>query len=156
MLSPQERKVLERIEERRSELVDLLVRLIRFRTVTPLMGAKAEAADYRDLQTFVSKRLTDLGFRVESFEVDASSLPQFPGSGVVPNRDLSGMPVVVGTRTGHGRSLLLNGHYDVVPAGVVENWTHPPFGGEVADGQGFGRGACDMQGGFAAMLFALE
>ncbi len=136
--------------------MDLAVRLIRFPTVTPLLGARAESPAYRDLQTFVSKRLDALSFEVETFEADASSLPRFPGSGVIPDRDLSHMPIVVGRRAGRGRSLLLNVHYDVVPAGVETNWSHPPFEGVVADGKVFGRGACDMKGGFAAMLHALE
>jgi acetylornithine deacetylase len=156
VLTPDEQRVLDAIDERQKELVDLLVRLLRFRTVTPLMGETAKGSDYRRLQAFVSKRLVALGFDVETWEADAASLPIFPGSGVVPNRDLSNMPIVVGRRKGRGRSLLLNAHYDVVPAGVRENWTHPPFEGVVEDGRVFGRGACDMKGGFAAMLHALE
>jgi acetylornithine deacetylase len=156
MLSPEERRVLERIDEHKEDLVALLVRLLRFRTVTPLMEETARGPDYRGLQAFVSGRLEALGFATETFEVDAGSLPRFPGSGVVPDRDLSNMPVVVGQRAGHGRSLLLNAHYDVVPPGVLENWRHPPFDGVVADGKVYGRGACDMKGGFAAMLYALE
>jgi acetylornithine deacetylase len=156
MLTPDERRVLERIEERAQALVALLVRLVRFRTVTPLMGETAKGRDYRDLQTFVSKRLSARGFDVETWEANAASLPMFPGSGVVPGRDLSNMPVLVGRREGRGRSLLLNAHYDVVPPGGFENWSHPPFDGVVDDGKVFGRGACDMKGGFAATLHALE
>ena len=155
MLVPDERRVLERIEERQADLVTLLVRLLRFRTVAPLIGETAQGTAYRELQAFVSNRLEALDFATETFEVDASSLPRFPGSGVVPDRDLSNMPVVVGRREGHGRSLLLNAHYDVVPPGVLDNWSHPPFEGVISDGRVFGRGACDMKGGFAAMLHAL-
>lgn len=156
MLTDRERRVLDRIDERKSDLVDLLVRLIRFPTVTPLMGRKAEGTAYRNLQGFVSKRLARLGFEVETFEADVASLRPFPGSGLVPDRDLRNMPIVVGTRAGRGASLLLNGHYDVVPPGVRQNWAHPPFDGVVVGGKVFGRGAADMKGGFAAMLFALE
>lgn len=56
-----------------------------------------------------------------------------------------------GTRP--GKSLVLNGHIDVVPAG--EGWTVDPFGAEVRDGRVFGRGADDMKGGLAAMAVAL-
>ncbi len=52
--------------------------------------------------------------------------------------------------------MILNGHYDVVPPGMVENWRHDPFGGEVEDGRVYGRGAADMKGGIAAMLVALR
>ncbi len=124
--------------------------------MAPLLGEKAEGSAYADHQAFVAARLERLGFRTETWVADASTLESFPGSGVVPDRDLRNMPVLVGRREGRGRSLLLNGHYDVVPPGRAENWTHPPFAGVVEDGTIYGRGACDMKGGFAAMLFALE
>lgn len=40
--------------------------------------------------------------------------------------------------------LLLFGHTDVVPA-EPEHWTHPPFGGDLAEGYVWGRGALDMK-----------
>lgn len=52
-----------------------------------------------------------------------------------------------------GRRLLFNGHTDVVPAG--EGWSHPPFAGHIENGRLYGRGACDMKAGVAAMLGAL-
>jgi acetylornithine deacetylase len=156
VLTAEEARVLGAIEARRNELVDLLCQLLRFKTVTPLMGEKAQGEDYRRLQAFVSKCLADLGFGIETWEADVASLEAFPGSGVVPGRDLSNMPILIGRREGRGRSLLLNAHYDVVPPGVVGNWRYPPFEGVVADGKVFGRGACDMKGGFAAMLQALR
>jgi acetylornithine deacetylase len=55
-----------------------------------------------------------------------------------------------------GPSLLLNGHIDVVPTGDPGDWTTPPFAPSVRDGRVFGRGACDMKGGVAAALHALE
>jgi acetylornithine deacetylase len=156
VITDDERRVLQVIDARRSEVADLLRQLLRFKTVTPLMGERAEGDDYRRLQAFVASYLADLGFDVETWEADAASLKTFPGSGIVPDRDLSNMPILVGRREGRGRSLILNGHYDVVPQGVLENWSVPPFGGVVADGKVFGRGACDMKGGFAAMLQALR
>jgi succinyl-diaminopimelate desuccinylase len=50
--------------------------------------------------------------------------------------------------------LCFAGHTDVVPAGDEAAWTHPPFGGEVADGVLYGRGAVDMKGGLACLLAA--
>jgi acetylornithine deacetylase len=62
----------------------------------------------------------------------------------------------VGVRrgTGGGRSLILNGHVDVVPSGDAEQWRHDPWGGAVADGRVWGRGASDMKAGLVAMAFA--
>lgn len=53
-----------------------------------------------------------------------------------------------------GKTLLWNGHFDVVPPG--ENWTIDPFGGECRDGYIYGRGASDMKSGLAAMIVALD
>jgi acetylornithine deacetylase/succinyl-diaminopimelate desuccinylase-like protein len=50
--------------------------------------------------------------------------------------------------------LVLSGHVDVVPAG--QGWTRAPFSGDLADGDVWGRGACDMKGAIAAMLTAAE
>lgn len=51
-----------------------------------------------------------------------------------------------------GRTLVLNGHLDVVPA--TEGWTRDPLGGEVEDGKLYGRGSLDMKGAVAAMTVA--
>jgi acetylornithine deacetylase len=55
-----------------------------------------------------------------------------------------------------GRSLVFNGHIDVVSAEPRQAWTSDPFRPEIRDGNLYGRGACDMKGGVAAMVFALE
>ena len=51
---------------------------------------------------------------------------------------------------------MFNGHIDVVSAEPIGAWTSPPFTPEVRDGRLYGRGACDMKGGVAAMAFAAE
>ena len=48
-------------------------------------------------------------------------------------------------------ALLIHGHLDVVPANA-EDWAHDPFGGEIADGCVWGRGAIDMKDMDAIML----
>jgi succinyl-diaminopimelate desuccinylase len=58
-------------------------------------------------------------------------------------------------RIGAGAPLLVfAGHTDVVPPGDAARWRHKPFGGEIADGMLFGRGAVDMKGGIACMIAA--
>ena len=57
---------------------------------------------------------------------------------------------------GGGRSLILNGHVDVVPAGDRSAWPHDPWGGELEGGRLWGRGACDMKGGIACGIVALR
>ncbi|MEP7031777.1 MAG: succinyl-diaminopimelate desuccinylase [Pseudolabrys sp.] len=58
----------------------------------------------------------------------------------------------IGTASPH---LMIAGHTDVVPTGDEKAWTHPPFAGEIANGELFGRGAVDMKGGIACALAAV-
>jgi len=58
--------------------------------------------------------------------------------------------------TGGGRSLLINGHIDVVSPEPRGDWRSDPFRAEVRDGRLYGRGACDMKGGIAAAVIAVE
>jgi acetylornithine deacetylase len=158
MLTEMEHRLLDLIDEGRADLVRYTQDLVRFRTVTPLDDERAEGDDYRALQAMIGETLGRMGFTIETWEADAAELERFPGSGVNSDRDLSNMPILVGTRegSGGGRSLILNGHYDVVPPGLIENWHHDPFGGEVDRGRIYGRGTTDMKGGIAAMLHALR
>jgi acetylornithine deacetylase len=158
MVSAREKKVLKLIDAHKNEIAEYLQALIRFETITPPEDSSAEGDAYRNLQVMVSETLEAQGFDIDTWEADASELERFPGSGVKPDRDLSNMPIVVGMLPGRGsgRSLILNGHYDVVPTGMIESWHHDPFGAEVTDGNVFGRGACDMKSGLAAMLHAVK
>lgn len=52
-----------------------------------------------------------------------------------------------------GKTLLLNGHIDVVPPG--EGWTVDPFGAEIQGDKIYGRGSCDMKSGIASMMAAM-
>jgi len=105
------------------ELVGSLGALIRLRTVNP-PGDEILAADY------LAGVLADAGLRPEVEE-------PFPGRASIACR-------LRGDGTG-GEPLLLLSHLDVVPA-PPQLWTHDPFGGDVADGYVWGRGAVDMKG----------
>ena len=68
-------------------------------------------------------------------------------------------PNVVGVLKGtqkKGRSVILNGHIDVVPAGDLNKWKHGAYSGKVIDNKLYGRGTTDMKGGNVATLIALE
>jgi acetylornithine deacetylase/succinyl-diaminopimelate desuccinylase family protein len=65
-----------------------------------------------------------------------------------------GRPNVLGRLGSGGRTLAWNGHLDVVPAGDLSTWTHPPFAAKVDGGRLIGRGSADMKGGVAAALAA--
>jgi putative selenium metabolism hydrolase len=60
-----------------------------------------------------------------------------------------------GDRAG-GRILLYNGHMDIVGVGDPSTWQHDPFGAEIVDGNLYGRGASDMKGALAAMVYGVK
>src|SRR5918998_2877702 len=154
-LSLLERSVTEAVARRRDDLVALLCDLVRFDTRAPdgASGSRDEAA----LQDYVAGRMRSAGLAVRVWEPAATDLP--PSRYAIPEgHDFRGRPQLVATAAGAGggRSLLLNGHVDVVTAEPVDRWTSPPFAPEVRSGRVYGRGACDMKGGVASMLFATE
>jgi acetylornithine deacetylase len=106
-------------------------------------------------QALVEERLRSLGFDVRSVEPDSEQLAGRPESGL-PLLSYDGRRCLVGTLGDGSRSLLLNGHVDVVSPEPVDRWTHDPFGAEIEGDRLYGRGACDMKGGIAAMLLAVE
>jgi succinyl-diaminopimelate desuccinylase len=58
----------------------------------------------------------------------------------------------LGEKRPGGKSLLLEGHTDVVTEGDPAAWSHPPFGAEMVDGRIYGRGTADMKSGLAAAM----
>lgn len=111
-------------------------------------------------QDFVALLMEESGLTVDRWDIDLPSVQAHPhcsweierthAMGVVGTLPARGGP------SGRGRSLLLNGHVDVVPPGDTSRWTHPPFAGVVEDGKIHGRGALDMKGPLMAGLFALR
>jgi acetylornithine deacetylase len=98
------------------------------------------------------------GYEVDDWIINRDDLTPLPGYGPVET-DFSRARTVVGTyRPTHetGRSLILQGHCDVVPAGPLDMWETPPFQPVVKDGWLHGRGAGDMKSGTIAALYALD
>lgn len=109
-------------------------------------------------QDLMEAAMRERGLDVDRWQLDAAELAVHPGAGFV---DVSYEDVtnVVGTYRPDrelGRSLILNGHVDVVPEGPEDQWTRSPWDAEIRDGWLHGRGAGDMKAGLAANLFALD
>ncbi len=141
--------VLSRIDNSSNEIVDFLQKLISYPSVT---------GNEKDIQVFISNWLKDrLGIAVDVWEPDLHELRRHPGY-VPVDRDYKNRPNVVGLRKGQGsgRSLLFNGHVDVIPAGPEDLWQTNPWSGTVRDGKIFGRGASDMKAGLAAYTMAMD
>jgi acetylornithine deacetylase len=110
------------------------------------------------VQRVVAEKLGAMGLRVDEVPVERERIAGLPGFSPA-EWPYDGLFQVVGTMpaagTG-GRSLVLNGHVDVVSAEPVSHWTRDPWAGEVSEGRMYGRGTGDMKGGVAAMIYALE
>ena len=143
-----EESVLRLIDERRDEIVGFLKDLVAIPSVTG-----EEAA----IQEFITTKLKAMGLGVDTWVPDKEALKKHPAY-VHTELDYANRPNVVGLYkgTGGGRSLLFNGHVDVIPAGPADAWAHPPWAAEIEDGRLYGRGASDMKSGLAAMTMALD
>jgi succinyl-diaminopimelate desuccinylase len=128
------------IDERRDELVALTANLIRFPTINPPGEAYTPCAEY------LGERLRQRGFGIEYVRGEGTpgDSDRYPRTNVIARFD---------GRT-PGPTVHFNSHIDVVEAG--EGWTVDPFEGVVKDGRVYGRGACDMKGGLAASIIAVE
>lgn len=134
-------KTLARLDGMRDEMVSTLQEAIAIQSINPTYPDQ----DYDDLvggETAVSQLLAG-HYR------EAGAETQLFG-------DAAGRDNVVGVvrGTGGGRSLIFNGHVDVVPAGDAGAWTHDPFAGHVDGTHIWGRGSVDMKSGLVAQAFA--
>lgn len=120
-LSDGERRICDAVAERRNELVAFASALIGFDTTARQVGdpPRQEAA----LQAFLAERLRATGAEIDLWEPDADALAGKPL--VPPGLDFAGRPQLVARRrgAGGGRSLVLNGHIDVVSVEPRERWT---------------------------------
>lgn len=132
---------------RRDQAIERLAVLVREPSV---LGDEAGA------QRRMAGWFGELGLEVRRVPIDLDSLRDRPGFSP-PLIDYSGRENVVGVHhpvTTSGRSLILNGHIDVVPAGPEHLWTDSPFEPVVRDGRMYGRGAGDMKAGIVACTTA--
>jgi acetylornithine deacetylase len=124
-----------------------LQELIRIPSIT---GSEELVTDW------AANALGDVGLEVQRLSPDLESVRE---DGAWPGEEMprTSLPVVI-ARAGQpgGRRIVLSGHLDVVPPGDPSTWRADPWGGEVRNGAVYGRGACDMKGGVAAILGAVR
>jgi acetylornithine deacetylase len=138
-----ERRVLDAID-----IEGLLALLCELVAIPSLDGAPEEIA----VQERVAQELRAIGMDVDVWELDFAELQRNPAFSWEVERQ-RGLGVVGALGAGDGgRSLVLNGHVDVVPAGDERLWRYPPWRGTVADGRVYGRGALDMKGGLCCAI----
>ena len=123
--------------------------LVRFRSLR---------GEEHAIQDFVFRALRERGYAMDRFAMDRAAIERHPG-GSKFSAEHSDAPIVVGIhrpKEESGRSLILQAHVDVVPAGPEDMWRHPPFEPAIEGDWMYGRGAGDMKTGHAANLFALD
>jgi acetylornithine deacetylase len=144
---PEEEKLFEVIRSAREEIIADLAALVRIPSVVGEEGA---------VQQHMKRRLARLGMQVDEFEADAEAISRHRAFVPLPP-NYRGRPNIVGNLSGpEERSLILNGHIDVVSPEPVDQWRHDPWGAEIENGKLYGRGAADMKGGVVAALWAVE
>jgi len=133
-------RIASRVDSLRDRLVGLTQDLIRIPTLNPPGDAYVPCAE------LIGAHMQRLGFAIEYVRGHGTpgDSDQHPRMNVIARRE-GGRP---------GPCVHFNGHIDVVAVG--EGWTFDPFGGQVHDGKVYGRGACDMKGGLAAAMIAVE
>jgi succinyl-diaminopimelate desuccinylase len=132
--------LLKIIESRREELVEVARALIRFPTINP----PGEA--YQPCAEFIGRRLGARGFAVNYVRAAGTrgDSERYPRINVIARREGNVA----------GPCVHFNSHIDVVQTGA--GWTVDPFAALIRDGKLYGRGSCDMKGGLAASIIAVE
>jgi succinyl-diaminopimelate desuccinylase len=129
-----------RIEEQRGALVELTRELVQIPTINPPGNAYEACAHH------LGDRLARAGFETTYVRAEGAigDSDRFPRINLIARRE----------GRSPGPCVHFNGHIDVVEPG--DGWSLNPFAGAVRDGKLYGRGACDMKGGIAAAVVALE
>lgn len=135
------------IDDHREQMVSFLQDIVRIPSVT---------GDEAEIQAFIADYLQKMGCDVDMFVPSVDELKTHPAF-VPVDASYDDRPNVVATivGSGGGRSLLFNGHVDVIPEGPPGKWEHGCWSGDIADGRVYGRGTSDMKSGVAAFTMAL-
>lgn len=136
------------IQGHREEATLFLQRLVQLPSIQRNEG---------EAQAVIAEKLNEMGLEVDIWEPNGVELQKHPYF-YSPRNEFAGSPNVVGVwkGTGEGRSIILNGHIDVVPEGDHEQWNDSPYSGKIVDGNMYGRGVTDMKGGNVSLLLAIE
>ena len=148
MIDPGARRaILDAATSLQSEAVKMLAALVRHRS---LLGHEQSClAAMEDIYR-------DLGLAPSRVAIDPAALASHPGWSppLIPYAGRDPVIAVHQPREKRGRSLMLQGHIDVVPEGAEDLWTTPPFEPAIRDGRMYGRGAADMKAGIVAGITA--
>jgi acetylornithine deacetylase len=148
MTDPVRQKILDKVDASKDHAIKFLQDMVAIPSVT---------GDEAAIQTHMSTYLKKIGLDVDMWETDWEGLKKHPGYRPVA-RGYENRPNIVATLkgSGGGRSLLLNGHTDVIPVGNGEGWSDNPWSASIKNGRIYGRGSCDMKSGVASHVLAIQ
>lgn len=130
----------------------------QLRATAELVALPSRRGREEPAQDFIESLLGTQDLAIDRWAIASPELQAHPGFG--PSTvDYSAMTNVVGTyrpEVDRGRSLILNGHIDVVPEGPEDGWTRSQWDAPIVDGWMYGRGAGDMKSGLIANAFAFS
>tara|TARA_B100000929_G_scaffold135441_1_gene107218 strand:+ start:995 stop:2254 length:1260 start_codon:yes stop_codon:yes gene_type:complete len=125
--------------------------------IQALVQSPSLANDEESVQKIIQSKLESLGLETKKVIVQFESIknhPAFCDDGFSPD---SRVNVIGQWKNGDAaKSLILNGHVDVVPTGPETLWNESPWSGSVRDNRIYGRGSCDMKAGLASGIFAIQ
>ncbi len=123
-----------------------------------LIGYPSVRGQEQTAQDFIHHSLGARGYAMDRWAIEVEQIKNHPGFSPVQVSYQNAINVVGAhrPRAESGRSLILNGHIDVVPTGPLDMWQQPPFSAHVDGDWLYGRGSGDMKAGLAANLFALD
>ena len=145
-----DKQIASAIDANWARQVDWLKSLVSFPS---LRGKEAPCQDW------IAREFANRGWPVDRYTLSDVAMDALPGFSPVMDTDYrDAVQVVASLRAPkpQGRSLILQGHVDVVPTGPINMWQTPPFVPTIRDGRMHGRGANDMKSGVCAMVFALD
>jgi succinyl-diaminopimelate desuccinylase len=123
-------EILDFVDKKRKSILDLCCTLIKAKSENP-------PGDVEEAVAVAKEFLKKNGLKYETYEPKKGHINLL-------------------TRIGNvGKTLIFNGHIDVVPAGDRSKWSFDPYIGEIKGDEILGRGASDMKAGVAAILFTL-
>jgi acetylornithine deacetylase len=138
-----------------STVNDMREEIILF--IQKLVQSPSLANDENDVQEIIINKLESLQLISEIIPVNFDSIkdhPAFSDDGFSPDSRIN----VIGNwnKNMKGKSLILNGHVDVVPTGSKTLWDDSPWSGKIKDDRIYGRGSCDMKAGLASGILAVQ
>lgn len=136
------------LEQRALDAIDVDALLT---TLGELVAFRSLDGEESAIQHKMASVLSESGFDVDLWAIDFDTVRQHSAYCEEIIRE-EGVGLVGSIGSDSGKSLILNGHVDVVPVG--DHWTQAPWKTTVIDGKVYGRGALDMKGGLCCAIEA--